>query len=55
MSKFGIQEMREFAQNHEDIRVQSIWKRLEETRSKLAKFQEYIVKLEQELKKCKTE
>jgi hypothetical protein len=53
--KFGITEMREFAQNHEDVRVQLIWKRLEETRSKLAKFQEYIVKLEQELKKCKTE
>lgn len=43
--------MSEFAKNHIDTRVKLIFKRLEETRSKLAKFQEYIVKLEQKTNK----
>jgi hypothetical protein len=49
--KFGILEMREFAEKHEDIRIRLIWERLEETRSKLAKFQEQIVKLESQISK----
>ena len=36
--KFGIAEMREFAENHEDDRVFLIFRRMEEARSKMAQW-----------------
>lgn len=47
---FGIKEMREFAENHEDERVRILWRRLEETRSKNARWCDEIAKMCNEVK-----
>lgn len=41
---FGIPEIKEFAENHEDIRVRIIYKKLCEARSKNARWLEALNK-----------
>lgn len=43
--KYGIFEMKEFADNSDDPRVKLMFKRLQETRSKLARSTEEIARL----------
>lgn len=47
---FGIKEMRKFAENHEDERVRILWQRLEEARSKNARWCDETAKMRNEVK-----
>jgi len=47
---FGISEMREFAKNHEDERIQSMMRKIEALMSKIARQHEAVLKIEEELK-----
>jgi hypothetical protein len=49
--KFGIVEMREFAENHEDERVYLIFKRMEEARSKMAQWCDEVNRLNEFIKR----
>jgi hypothetical protein len=49
--KFGISEMREFAENHEDERVYLIFKRMEEARSKMAQWCDEVNRLNEFIKR----
>ena len=42
--KFGMQEIKEFCENHEDERVRIVYKRLQEARSKNAQWCEALEK-----------
>jgi|GEM_PF-6159131 len=46
--KFGYEEIKEFAENHEDERVRIMYRRLCEARSKSAKWCEEVEKLKKE-------
>lgn len=35
---FGVQEMKEFAESSNDARIKSMWRKIEESRSKSAKW-----------------
>lgn len=43
---FGISEMKEFAENHDDHRVRLLWQRLEDSRNRMARQQSRIISLE---------
>ena len=45
MSIFGIPEMKDFAEEHEDPRVVAIWLRLEESRKKNAEWCDEAIRL----------
>lgn len=50
---FGISEMREFAKDHPDDRVRLMMKRLDETRSRSARWCEAMQRMKQEIIKLK--
>lgn len=47
--KFGYKEMREFAESSDDPRVKSMMTRIDELRSKLAKYHKLLQEVEQHL------
>ena len=53
--KFGLVEIKEFAENHEDERVRIMYRRLCEARSKSAKWCDSLAKAEKEIEKLKEE
>ncbi len=52
--KFGLKEIQEFAENHEDQRVRILYQKLVQTRTKNAQWAEALAKIEKELKQLKT-
>lgn len=51
--KFGYKEMREFAESSDDPRVKSMMKRIEELKSKLARYHGLLQELERHLAESK--
>lgn len=47
--KFGVKELREFAENHKDERVRVLFKRLEESRRKNAAWCQKVAELEDKI------
>lgn len=53
--KFGYREMKEFAEQSSDPRVQSMWRRLNENRSRCAKMLQTIIDRESTIGELKAE
>lgn len=46
---FGLSEMREFAEAHDDYRVKAMWKRLEESRSNASRWCDAVARAKRDL------
>ena len=55
MGIFGIQEMKDFAEEHEEPRVVAIWLRLEEARKKNAEWCDEAIRQRERVKRLEKE